>query len=69
MTKRKQVTPTKTCADCIHEFACAMWNIGNIHNMDATHCTNHETVKESAAYLIGKLDGKKEESLESPISE
>lgn len=52
--------PLKTCADCIHEFACQMWNIGHIHEMDATNCTNHETVKDSAAYLIGKLDGKKE---------
>lgn len=59
MAKRKS-KPLKTCADCIHEFACATWNIGNIHNMDATNCTNHETVKDSAAYLIGLLDGRKE---------
>ena len=59
MAKRKS-KPLKTCADCIHEFACAMWNIGNIHNMDATNCTNYETVKDSAAYLIGLLDGRKE---------
>lgn len=51
--------PVKTCADCIHEYACGMWNIGYIHNMDATNCTNHETVKESAAYLIGRMDEQK----------
>lgn len=60
MAKQRPAPPIKTCADCIHEFACAMWNIGNIHNTDATHCTNHETVKESAAYLIGKMDGNRD---------
>lgn len=57
---KKNETPKKTCADCIHEYACAMWNVGNIHNMDATHCINHETAKESTAYFIGKMDGLKE---------
>jgi hypothetical protein len=28
--------------------------------MDATNCTNYETVKDSAVYLIGLLDGRKE---------
>lgn len=56
MKKKKPVEPVKTCADCIHEYACQMWNIGHIHDMDATNCTNHEAVKESAAYLIGRLD-------------
>ena len=50
----------KTCADCIHEFACGMWNIGHIHEMDATNCSNYETVKDSAAYLIGRMDERKE---------
>ena len=36
-----------------------MWNIGNLHNTDATNCTNYESVRMSAAYLIGKLDGEK----------
>ena len=48
--------PLKTCADCIHEFACSMWNIGYIHEMDATNCVNYETVKDSASYLIGRMD-------------
>lgn len=57
--RRKPTVSGKTCADCIHEYACAMWHIGSIHNADAAHCTNHETAKESAAYLIGFLDGQK----------
>lgn len=60
MRKEQIKKVSKTCADCIHEFACQMWNIGNLHNTDATNCQNHETVKESAAYFIGKIDGKSE---------
>lgn len=56
-TKPKK--PAKTCADCIHEYACQAWNVGHIHDMDAAHCVNHETVKESTAYFIGVMDGKK----------
>ena len=58
--EKKIKKPVKTCADCIHEFACGMWNIGNIHGMDATNCTNYETVKDSAAYFIGRMDERKE---------
>lgn len=57
--RKKKTAPDKTCGECIHEYACAMWNVGNLHNTDATHCTNYETVKMSAAYLIGKLDGQR----------
>lgn len=60
MAKKKQTEPARACADCIHEWACQAWNVGNIHNMDATTCQMHETVKDSAAYLCGKIDGKKE---------
>lgn len=60
MVSKKQDKPRKTCADCIHEFACQMWTLGRIHEMNAENCPNHETVKDSAAYLIGKLEGKKE---------
>ena len=56
MAKKKTPKPQKTCGDCIHEHACAMWNIGTIHEMNATNCTNHETARESAAYLIGKME-------------
>lgn len=56
---KKGKKPVKTCADCIHEFACSMWNIGHIHDMDATNCTNHETVKDSSSYFIGFSDGQK----------
>ena len=56
---KKPKKPTVTCADCIHEWACQAWNVGNIHNMNAATCAVRETVKESAAYLIGFMDGKK----------
>lgn len=55
----REKSPIRTCADCIHEYACAMWNVGNIHNADASGCANYETVKMSAAYFIGKMDGEK----------
>lgn len=54
--KRKVI---KQCADCIHEWACQAWNVGNIHNMDATNCAVYETVKQSTAYFIGFMDGQK----------
>lgn len=60
MAKKKEQITKKTCSCCVHEFACQMWNIGNIHNMDAERCGNHETVKESPAYLIGLMDGRAE---------
>lgn len=58
MAKKKNQAPQRTCADCIHEFPCQMWNLGNIHGMDATSCQNYETVKSSPAYLIGLMDGR-----------
>lgn len=59
MAKKKAENPKpRTCAECIHEWACQAWNVGNIHNMDATNCAVYETVKESAAYLCGLLDGR-----------
>ena len=56
---KKIKKPLQTCADCIHEFACGMWNIGYIHDMDATNCTNYETIKGSPSYFIGFSDGQK----------
>ena len=44
---------SKKCESCIHENACQAWNIGTIHNMDATNCTNYESLKESNAYFLG----------------
>lgn len=60
MAKNKEKKPVKTCADCVHEFACQMWNVGHIHEMSASACKNYETVKESPAYLIGLMDGRSE---------
>ena len=57
---KKQNKPTKTCADCIHEFACRGWTNGRvISDISASRCPNHETVKESGAYLCGVLDERK----------
>ena len=58
--EKKQKQATKTCADCIHESACRMWTDGRyISDASASHCPNHETVKESSAYLCGVLDERK----------
>ena len=54
---KKQNKPIKTCADCIHEFACRGWTGGRyISDDSASQCPNHETVNESGAYLCGVLD-------------
>lgn len=57
---KKQNKPIKTCADCIHESACRGWTDGRrISDTSASRCPNHETVKESGAYLCGVLDERK----------
>ena len=57
---KKQKQPTKTCADCVHENACRIWTDGRcISYASASQCPNHETVKESSAYLCGVLDERK----------
>ena len=54
---KKQNKPIKACADCIHESACRGWTGGRyISDISASQCPNHETVKESGAYLCGVLD-------------
>ncbi len=57
---KKQKQPEKTCADCIHESACRVWTDGRvISDAAASQCPNHETVKESGAYLCGVMDERK----------
>ena len=57
---KKQQQHAKTCADCIHESACRVWTDGRaISDASASQCPNHETVKESGAYLCGVLDERK----------
>ena len=59
MAKKKK-QQIKTCSDCIHENACRIWTYGRfISDESARVCQNHETVKESAAYLCGVLDERK----------
>ena len=55
MAKKKA---KKTCADCIHEWACQAWMLGTNQNTDAQGCAMHETVRESTAYFIGFEEGK-----------
>ena len=50
----------KTCNDCIHEYACKCWTAGRVLAAgNAARCPAFETAKDSAAYLIGKLDAEK----------
>ena len=57
---KRQIQFTKTCSDCIHESACRIWTDGRfISDASASVCPNHETVKESSAYLCGVLDERK----------
>ena len=51
MSKKKEAA--RKCQECIHEYACQAWNVGNIHNMNAINCTNYETIKDSNAYFLG----------------
>ena len=44
----------------LHFDSMAEWNVGTLQNTDATHCTNYETIRDSAAYLIGKMEGKED---------
>ena len=54
---KKHKQSTKTCSDCIHENACQIWTCGRyISDDSASQCPNHETVKQSGAYLCGVLD-------------
>ena len=53
---KKENKKARTCGECIHEFACAMWNVGNLRNTDATHCTNYETASEFVTYFVQPLE-------------
>ena len=57
MRSKKKYEKYRKCADCIHEWACQAWNVGTIHEMDATICTNYETVKDSTVYWLGYRAG------------
>ena len=61
MAKKKQL-PEKSCGECIHEFACLMWCFGGaLSPENAPKCPNYTTVRDSAAYLIGYMEGKKQQ--------
>ena len=57
---KTQKKPVRTCADCIHEFACRLWTDGRkISDSSASLCPGYETVKDSGAYYCGVLDERK----------
>lgn len=59
MAREKEVL-TRTCGQCIHEWACSMQCSGNpMAQGNAMHCACYEDVKGSTAYFIGTLDGAK----------
>lgn len=63
MAKKSNAQHAKSCGECIHEFACRMWTDGRyISDSSASRCTNYTTVKDSAAYLIGKMDGERKDN-------
>ena len=57
MKSKKKEDKYRTCADCIHEWACQAWNVGTIHEMDAGICANYEAVKDSTVYWLGYRAG------------
>ena len=57
MKSKKRNEKYRTCADCIHEWACQAWNVGTIHEMDAGICANYEAVKDSTVYWLGYRAG------------
>lgn len=58
--KKKEKALAITCEDCIHEDACKCWTCGRVlADENAARCPAFETVKGSAAYYIGFLDGQK----------
>ena len=44
--------PWRTCGDCIHEYACAMWNVGTLQNTDATNCVNFQRLEDLVTIRI-----------------
>jgi hypothetical protein len=53
--------PVRACEECIHFFACSRQCGEPMAQGSATGCECYETVKSSAAYFAGTLDGAKQE--------
>lgn len=52
--------PMKTCADCVHESACKLWTCDRVlADENAARCPEFKTVRDTASYLIGKMEGEK----------
>lgn len=56
MAKKKQQQQLRHCPDCVYYAGCRMWAHGVLDGA-ANECSIYTTTKDSAAYLIGKLDG------------
>ena len=48
----KERCPGRTCGDCIHEYACGMWNVGTLQNTDATNCVNFQRLEDLVTIRI-----------------
>jgi hypothetical protein len=61
MVKAKQTSEhMQTCADCVHESACKLWTCGRVlADENAARCPEFKTVRDTASYLIGKMEGEK----------
>ncbi len=51
--------PERACEECIHFFACSRQCGEPMAQSSATGCECYETIKSSAAYYVGTLDGAK----------
>lgn len=51
--------PERACEECIHFFACSKQCGEPMAQSSATGCECYETIKSSAAYYVGTLDGAK----------
>ena len=54
-----QAHPERACEECIHFFACSRQCGEPMAQSSATGCECYETIKSSAAYYVGTLDGAK----------
>ena len=54
--------PERACEECIHFFACSRQCGEPMAQSSATGCECYETIKSSAAYYVGTLDGAKGKS-------
>lgn len=59
MSGKHKNKPVRSCRECIHEFACNMQNGHPMSADSADNCMCYETVRDSAPYLVGLMEGKR----------